>query len=177
MPVDVCVLLQTDVVMRSSGRRVRHSAWRQPRGEAGVSRNGHSHVASSGASRERLPGVRGLVGRTAREALMRYQTACIDCGRPGHGTRCPRHEREHMQARGPTGWARQAKNNPILVAEPWCRICKVVRSSEVDHIKPRPPGKRTPEWWDQPQNKQAICGPCHRAKTAREARMRQGGRR
>lgn len=113
-----------------------------------------------------------VIRRAAWRYLVRFMTACIVCGKPGHGTRCPRHEREHMQRRGATGWDRQKANAAILAANPWCALCQMVRSVVVDHRRPLWQGGT-----DDPHNKQALCGPCHRAKTAREARQRNGGTR
>jgi len=104
---------------------------------------------------------------------MRYQTACMVCGRPGHGTRCPRHEREHQERRGESGWKRQRTNQQILDnAMHMCAKCGK-RGEIVDHIRPLWMGGRD----DDPRNKQVLCEPCHRAKTAEEARMRNGRRR
>lgn len=48
-----------------------------------------------------------------------------------------------------------------------CQACKAVGkltpATEVDHITPKAHGGT-----DHPDNLRAICGPCHRAKTARE---------
>lgn len=102
---------------------------------------------------------------------MTVPTACVDCGKPGDGPRCPRHAAIHAKRRGATGWDRQKANDPILAEEPWCRLCGMVKSTVVDHIRPLWLGGL-----DIRRNKQGLCGPCHRAKTAREARMRNGGR-
>lgn len=102
---------------------------------------------------------------------MKYQTACIECGRPGHGTRCPRHEREHMQRRGASGYQRQRTNQQILDnAMHMCGLCGG-RATEVDHIIPLSRGGS-----DEARNKRPICRKCHRAKTAEEARGRNGRR-
>ena len=55
----------------------------------------------------------------------------------------------------------------MLLEEPFCRICleggKHVRAAVVDHIVPL-------EWsrCDERWNKQALCGPCHDAKSLAE---------
>ena len=52
-----------------------------------------------------------------------------------------------------------------------------LESFELDHVVPlwrvamMPKGKRTLRWW-LPGNLQALCVPCHRRKTAREAARR-----
>lgn len=67
----------------------------------------------------------------------------------------------------------------VLADEPLCRACRaagrVTAATEVDHVVPRSQGGAT-----ERTNLAAICGPCHRAKTQREAReararMRPGG--
>lgn len=64
----------------------------------------------------------------------------------------------------------------VLDEEPLCRAClaqNVTRASvEVDHIVPLHLGGS-----DRRSNKQGLCAPCHRAKTAAEARDRGGARR
>lgn len=104
--------------------------------------------------------------------LVSVPIACIDCGKPGKGTRCEHHARLHAQRRGKTGWDRQKANALILAANPWCQICKLERSTVVDHIKPLWQGGT-----NDARNLQALGQGCHRKKTAQEARMRQGKRR
>ena len=84
--------------------------------------------------------------------------------------RCAVHEQIHQQRRGSSGWARQRANDPILTANPWCAVCRCVRSQVVDHIRPLADGGA-----DTSDNKQALCIPCHRLKTEREQRGRGRG--
>lgn len=55
----------------------------------------------------------------------------------------------------------------ILMEEPLCRECskagRVASATEVDHIVPLSEGGS-----DDRSNKQALCGPCHSAKSAAE---------
>lgn len=55
----------------------------------------------------------------------------------------------------------------VLAEEPFCRVCLSrglqVRADEVDHIKPLAWGGT-----DERVNKQALCIPCHRAKSSAE---------
>lgn len=78
-------------------------------------------------------------------------------------------------------WARPGKNTRrrkrgragvedrkrILAEEPLCRLClaagRVRASEEVDHIEDLPG-----DAWDSRENKQALCKPCHKDKTATE---------
>jgi 5-methylcytosine-specific restriction protein A len=59
------------------------------------------------------------------------------------------------------------ENAALLAAEPLCAICKRAAALEVDHIIPLQRGGA-----DDLSNKQGLCIPCHRAKTAREAKDR-----
>jgi 5-methylcytosine-specific restriction endonuclease McrA len=103
---------------------------------------------------------------------MKPTTACMVCGRPGAGTRCPRHEREHQQRRGSSGYKRQRTNQQILEnAMYMCAKCGK-RGEIVDHIRPLWAGGS-----DEPRNKQVLCDHHHREKTSAEARMRNGRRR
>lgn len=67
------------------------------------------------------------------------------------------------------GRAGQRDRAQILADEPLCRPCleadRVTPSEEVDHIRDDLPD----ELWDARENKQGICKPCHKAKTARES--------
>lgn len=75
----------------------------------------------------------------------------------------------------PAGWKdKRLRGRPgmreraaVLAAEPLCRAClaRGVRtaSDEVDHIVPLAAGGL-----DVRRNKQALCKPCHAAKSARE---------
>lgn len=66
------------------------------------------------------------------------------------------------------GRAARRERARILEEEPLCRPCleadRVSASVEVDHIVPLARGGS-----EDRDNKQGICIPCHRAKTAREA--------
>ena len=67
------------------------------------------------------------------------------------------------------GRAGQRDRAQILAEEPLCRACfaagRVTASEEVDHISDDVPD----ELWDGRENKQALCKPCHKAKTALES--------
>lgn len=75
----------------------------------------------------------------------------------------------------PAGWkdkrkrgrAGQRDRAAVLAEEPFCRLClehgQHVRAVEVDHIKPLAFGGS-----DDRSNKQALCKPCHAAKSASE---------
>lgn len=66
------------------------------------------------------------------------------------------------------GRAGQRERARILAEEPLCRICeaagRVSESKEVDHIVPLSLGGT-----EDRSNKQGLCKPCHRAKTAAES--------
>ena len=51
----------------------------------------------------------------------------------------------------------------ILMAEPWCRICKVARAWEIDHIVPLSAGGT-----DARSNLRPLCVTCHKSKSAAE---------
>ena len=51
-----------------------------------------------------------------------------------------------------------------------CQTCGA-KATQVDHVLPAHQGGT-----DHPTNLAAICDPCHRSKTGREARARQGSR-
>lgn len=63
----------------------------------------------------------------------------------------------------------------ILAEEPLCRPCfaqgRATASEEVDHIDESLPDPL----WDARANKQGICKPCHKAKTARQAAAARRG--
>ena len=76
--------------------------------------------------------------------------------------------------RGRAGMRERAQ---VLAEEPFCRAClkagKQVASDEVDHIVPL-----APAWGgsDERSNKQALCTPCHAAKSkAERAEARRAG--
>lgn len=72
----------------------------------------------------------------------------------------------HRRLRGRAGCVDRAR---VLAEEPMCRPClakgRKTKSEEVDHINPNLPDPL----WDARENKQGICKPCHKAKTALEA--------
>lgn len=74
----------------------------------------------------------------------------------------------HHQDKRKRGRAAQRERAQILAEEPLCRPClaagRVEASAEVDHIIPFSQGGT-----DDRSNKQGICKPCHRAKTAAES--------
>lgn len=56
----------------------------------------------------------------------------------------------------------------VLADEPLCRLCRTARATEVDHIRPFQ-GLADPLRLARP-NLRPVCAPCHRARTARQAR-------
>ena len=94
---------------------------------------------------------------------------CPRCHRlgpnPGLCVACKRH--------GPRGQARRIYNSKawrvlrdqVLSEEPWCRVCHAVGFLEVDH---RIPVEVAPWLALERSNLQALCPPCHAAKTRRE---------
>lgn len=63
------------------------------------------------------------------------------------------------------------------LCQPCLRAGAVTLAAEVDHIVGKAEAKRlgwTREQIDAHENLQAICGPCHAAKTARESRKGSG---
>lgn len=66
------------------------------------------------------------------------------------------------------GRALQRERQQILAEEPLCRPCleagRVRQAEEIDHIEDDLPD----ELWNARANKQPICKPCHKVKTARE---------
>ena len=86
-----------------------------------------------------------------------------------------RGQRGTSHARG-YGWAWQKLRARILardmhLCQPCERAGKTTPAREVDHIVPKAKGGT-----DDPDNLEAICIPCHRAKTEREAAEAQGRR-
>jgi 5-methylcytosine-specific restriction protein A len=72
----------------------------------------------------------------------------------------------HRRVRGRKGVEERRR---ILREEPLCRTClaegRTTASQEVDHIRDDLPD----DLWDARENKQGLCKPHHRAKTALEA--------
>jgi 5-methylcytosine-specific restriction protein A len=60
----------------------------------------------------------------------------------------------------------------VLQEEPTCRRCKRVPSTDVDHIVALADDG---SFWDR-ENLQALCKPCHSAKTGEDNRARRKGR-
>ena len=88
---------------------------------------------------------------------------------PGY---CPPHRGPADRARGTAAergydraWAALAR--AVRQEEPWCRFCleagRHVPAEHVDHIRPRREGGT-----DDRANLRALCGPCHRRRTAVE---------
>lgn len=71
------------------------------------------------------------------------------------------------------GWSLQQRNRRDLAEDPLCRTCaalgRVTAAVEIDHIVPLHCGGS-----DERHNRQSLCGPCHAAKTAAEAKGRGG---
>lgn len=61
--------------------------------------------------------------------------------------------------------------NKVLSEEPYCRSCRVNRSTICDHIKPLSLGGT-----DERSNLAGMCKPCHDEKTAAESARAQGKR-
>ena len=68
------------------------------------------------------------------------------------------------------GWQWQKLRKQILQRDRYlCQHCwranppRITQAKEVDHIKPKAKGGT-----DDPSNLEAICTPCHRAKSARD---------
>ncbi|MGY6696094.1 MAG: HNH endonuclease [Roseinatronobacter sp.] len=83
------------------------------------------------------------------------------------------HDRRSRQARGyGRRWERlraAALTRDKHLCQPCKRAGRVAPATEVDHIVPKAKGGA-----DTLENTQSICGPCHKAKTAREAAEAQG---
>lgn len=77
-------------------------------------------------------------------------------------------DRGHAAARG-YGYRWQKARKAYLAKHPLCVACyrqgRVTAASEVDHITPHRGDRAL--FWDS-ANWQALCKPCHSAKTARE---------
>ena len=90
---------------------------------------------------------------------------------PAHTHEATRYDRERGTAaeRGYGGRWRKVRKS-YLAAHPLCVEClgagRTAASDQVDHIVPVT-GPDDPLFWDK-DNWQALCTPCHRAKSARE---------
>jgi 5-methylcytosine-specific restriction endonuclease McrA len=89
--------------------------------------------------------------------------ACATCGRPG----CLEH-RGGTRAQRTTGRRLQTWRNQMLRAGPVCAHCRLVTPDLVrDHVVPLWAGGL-----DEKSNTQALCVPCHDAKTKAESQWR-----
>lgn len=91
-------------------------------------------------------------------------TACLDCGEPSDGPRCPEHTidtKTHASARGyDATWTKLSKRARRL--QPFCSDCGSTEDLQTDH---------TPEAWARKAagkpirltDVQVLCGPCNRA--------------
>jgi 5-methylcytosine-specific restriction protein A len=78
--------------------------------------------------------------------------ACIVCGRPSSGRRCPTHA---LRERLP-GWDWQRLSARVLSRDPVCRICRRRPSVTADHIVRVADGGS-----DDELNLRGVCGGCH----------------
>ncbi len=71
------------------------------------------------------------------------------------------------------GWLWSKLRKALLAQEPLCRTCReqgrVTAATELDHIVPKAEGGA-----DDLANLQALCGDCHKDKTAHESARAQG---
>jgi 5-methylcytosine-specific restriction protein A len=88
------------------------------------------------------------------------------CSEPGcpNLQPCPEHRKVPWQGstrsqRLPRGWRKLRRF--VLSRDPLCRICGQTPSTECDHIVPGDDHSL--------DNLQGVCGPCHTAKTQKEA--------
>lgn len=81
--------------------------------------------------------------------------------------------RRSRQARGyGSDWDKTRKrilSRDRHLCQPCLALGRVVPGNEVDHVKPKSQGGN-----DDDTNLQAICNPCHKAKTSREGHARKG---
>lgn len=94
-------------------------------------------------------------------------TACLDCGEPTTGPRCPEHTTDHKPTAHTRGydaaWTRLSKRARRL--QPFCTDCGSTEDLQTDH---------TPEAWARKaagkpirlQDVEVVCGPCNRARGA-----------
>lgn len=112
---------------------------------------------------------------------------CLDCGALTHGSRCApclaaleaRMQAKHNAEMGGSGGAWQAMRREVVQRqEGRCARCgnELGTSWEVDHVVPRAVfrarGEPVPAGT---ANLQALCKPCHQAKTVAQRRMRRNG--
>lgn len=97
-------------------------------------------------------------------AALTTDGACASHPRPSYGWK-PDRERGSRQERG-YGLAWERTRAMVLKRDHYlCQVCRLRSAEAVDHIRPKARGGS-----DELDNLQAICGPCHRAKTASESR-------
>ena len=99
--------------------------------------------------------------------------ACVRCGRPSKESFCPEHKPKPWATstrKGKvalSGSAEQARRKRILECYLYCcHVCGKVRADQVDHRIPRGEGGADEDWNLAPIHAE----PCHREKTAAEAR-------
>lgn len=99
----------------------------------------------------------------------------------GQATGWTRSRKGSASARGYGHAWRQLRAEILRRDDGLCQPCRragvVTLAAEVDHITGKAEAKRlgwTREQIDAHENLQAICGPCHAAKTARESRKGSG---
>ena len=82
-------------------------------------------------------------------------------------------DRKGTAAQRGYGWQWAKLRKAMLAQEPLCRSCReqgmVTVATDLDHITPKAEGGT-----DDPGNLQALCGDCHRDKTAHESARAQG---
>lgn len=103
-------------------------------------------------------------------------TACLDCGEPCVGPRCPEHTvdtKPTAHARGyDAAWTRLSKRARRL--QPFCTDCGSTEDLQCDH---------TPQAWARKaagkpirlRDVQVLCGPCNRAAGAARGRSATRG--
>ena len=93
---------------------------------------------------------------------------------PGWKPREPWERRTTYKDKRVRGRAGQAMRASVLVEEPLCRLClkkgKHVQAVEVDHIVPLAAGGT-----EARSTRQALCKPCHEAKSKAERLAAQHG--
>lgn len=112
---------------------------------------------------------RGCKHHGCKQLVQAGQRYC-DEHRPAHAWA---DRRESASARG-YGWRWQQTRKRILRRDcGLCLVCaaagRVTAATEVDHVVPKEEGGG-----DDDDNLQSICGPCHTAKTGREAARGRG---
>lgn len=103
-------------------------------------------------------------------------TACLDCGAPADGPRCPEHT--HHRPKPPpaergydAAWTKLSKRARKL--QPWCTDCGSCDDLQADHL---------PSAWERKaagkpvriQDVEVCCGPCNRARGAARGNTTRG---